>query len=93
MLLFRVSFSNVIGSITGLVAALAGNFIVTHDGLNNFLDNTSSDYSLVAGCASGIVVSIVVTVLVSFVSTNVKSKEDITREWDKTLAIDNPLSP
>ena len=85
------------GSVAGLVAAFAGNFTVTHlvfeDGLNNFLDNTSSDYSLVAGCVSGIVVSIVVTVPVSVVSTNVKSKEDSTREWDKTLAIDNPLCP
>ena len=90
-------FSNTSGSITGLVAALAGNFISTHlvfeDGISNFLDNTSSAYSLVAGCVSGIVVSIVVTVPVSLITTHVVSKEDATREWEKTLAIDNPLSP
>ena len=45
------------------------------------------------GCISAIVVSVLVTVIVSLVTTKVKSEDDVTQEWEKTITIDNPLNP
>ncbi|KAJ8311971.1 hypothetical protein KUTeg_009344 [Tegillarca granosa] len=84
------------GSVTGLVAAIAGILIVAgtvySDLKNNFLKNTSSDYSLLAGTVSGIVVSLVVTVVVSLATNKVKNSDESEREWEKTVSIDNPLN-
>ena len=96
--MFLISLYCIIeGSITGLMAALCGNLLVAElvfeDGLSNFFETTSSDYSLMSGCISAIVVSVSITVTVSLLTTKVKSKEDITREWEKTISIDNPLNP
>ena len=79
------------------MAALCGNLLVAElvfeDGLSDFFETTSSDYSLMGGCISAIAVSVSISVTVSLLTTKVKSKEDITREWEKTISIDNPLNP
>ncbi|KAK3100027.1 hypothetical protein FSP39_013645 [Pinctada imbricata] len=85
------------GSISGLIAAFAGNFIVAElvydKGLADFFETTASDYSLMGGCISAIIVSVSVTLIVSMVTNKVKSEEDVQAEWEKTISIDNPLNP
>ena len=79
------------------MAAISGNLVVANQvadgGLRNFFEATSLDYSLMSGCISGIVASTIVTVAVSLQTTQVRTADDVTREWEKLISIDNPLNP
>lgn len=61
-------------------------------GLGDFFTTTSSDYSLLAACIAGIVVSTTVTVTVSLATHNIQSTDDEQREWTKMILIDNPIN-
>ena len=79
------------------MAAISGNLVVANQvadgGLSNFFEATSLDYSLMSGCISGIVVSAFFTITVSLQTTRVRTVDDVTREWEKLISIDNPLNP
>lgn len=81
----------------GLVGYLAANFIVSEmvyeGGISNFFINTVQDYSLLAGCVVGITLSSFGTIVTSLLTNKIKSEEDVAREWEKTISIDNPLNP
>ena len=85
------------GAIIGLLADITGILVVAEtqyeDGLSHFLVNTSTDYSLLGGIGSGLVVSIITAVTVSLCTHNIHSKGDAEYQWKRTLAIDNPLHP
>ncbi|XP_063435640.1 uncharacterized protein LOC134716559 [Mytilus trossulus] len=85
------------GSIMGVLAYVAGVLIVAElvyeGGLGNFLTNTSSDYSLLGGITSAVIVSVSSTIIISLCTHNIKTKQDTERVWDRTLSIDNPLNP
>lgn len=61
-------------------------------GLRDFFTTTSSDYSLLAACIAGIMVSTTVTVTVSLATHNIQSTDDEQREWTKMILIDNPIN-
>ncbi|CAC5420315.1 DUR3 [Mytilus coruscus] len=85
------------GSIMGVFAYVAGVLIVAElvyeGGLGNFLTNTFSDYSLLGGLTSAVIISVSSTIIISLCTHNIKTKHDAERVWDKTLSIDNPLNP
>ncbi|XP_071166222.1 uncharacterized protein [Mytilus edulis] len=85
------------GSIMGVFAYVAGVLtvagLVYEGGLGNFLTNTSSDYSLLGGITSAVIMSVSSTIIISLCTHNIKTKHDAERIWDKTLSIDNPLNP
>ncbi|XP_033743421.1 urea-proton symporter DUR3-like [Pecten maximus] len=85
------------GSASGLIAAITGILVVGEtahkDGLRNFMVNTSTEYSLLAGIGAGVITSSVVTIVISLCTNNIRSTEDAGKEWEKTLSIDNPLNP
>jgi len=62
-------------------------------GLNDFFVNTSKDYSLLAAMLSGFFVSGIVSFVVSLCTHNIRTNEDVTNEWAKTISIDNPINP
>lgn len=62
-------------------------------GLSDFFNNTSKDFSLLAGLGTGVVVSLTLSVVISLCTHKIKTKEDVTNEWAKTMNIDNPLNP
>lgn len=86
-----------IGSIGGGISYFAGLFLIAElayeDGLQNFLVNTSQDYSLLGAIISGFVVSLILTVTTSMVTNKVITSQDVSKVWATTMAIDNPLSP
>ena len=66
----------------------------TYDGgLSNFFVNTAQDISLLAGLGAGVLVSTVIAIGMSLYYNKISSPEDVEREWQKTMSIDNPLSP
>lgn len=67
--------------------------LVYETGLRDFLVNSSKDYSLLGGMISGVTVSVSLTVIVSLCTNNIKSAKDAEKIWDRTMSIDNPLSP
>jgi hypothetical protein len=81
----------------GLTGYLTANFVVSElvyeGGISNFFTNTVQDYSLLAGCVAGISLSSLGTILTSLLTNNIKSEEDVAKEWEKTISIDNPLNP
>ncbi|VDI41963.1 Hypothetical predicted protein [Mytilus galloprovincialis] len=85
------------GSIMGVLAYVAGVLIVAElvyeGGLGNFLTNTSSDYSLLGGITSAVIMSVSCTIIISLCTHTIKTQKDAERVWDKTLSIDNPLNP
>ncbi|XP_021367074.1 uncharacterized protein LOC110459236 [Mizuhopecten yessoensis] len=85
------------GSTSGLAAAITGILVVgetAHEGgLRNFMVNTSTEYSLLGGIGSGVIISSVVTIVTSLCTNKIKCAEDAKKEWEKTLSIDNPLNP
>ncbi|XP_061164269.1 uncharacterized protein LOC133173296 [Saccostrea echinata] len=94
----RCTASGVIaGSLVGLLGYLVANFVVSEivydEGLSNFFINTVQDYSLLAGCVTGILLSSLGTTVTSLMTHKIKSEEDVSREWEKTISIDNPLNP
>ena len=62
-------------------------------GLSDFFINTAKDYSLLAGLGSGFVVSSMLCVVISLCTHKIKTEEDETNEWLKTMSIDNPINP
>ena len=62
-------------------------------GLDEFTNNTSEDFSLLAGLGTGVVVSTVLTVVISLCTNKIRTHEDVEKEWSKTMNIDNPLHP
>ena len=95
----RISYYSwliVSGGIAGLICCLAGMMIMgsTYEGgLDDFFNNTSKDFSLLAGLGTGVVVSFTLSVVISLCTHNIKTHEDIENEWAKTMNIDNPLHP
>nr|WGU51207.1 DUR3-like urea transporter subtype A2 [Theodoxus fluviatilis] len=82
------------GALSGLVGGASMVLIVasTYDGgLDNFLVNTSQYYSVLAGCSTSFGLSLIVTVVVSLITNQIRTPEDETREWQKLREIDNPL--
>uniref|UniRef100_K1PJ51 Putative urea active transporter 1 n=1 Tax=Magallana gigas TaxID=29159 RepID=K1PJ51_MAGGI len=84
------------GAIFGLLASIVGLLVVAElaydEGLGDFFTTTSSDYSLLAACIAGIMVSTIVTVTVSLATHNIQSNVDEQREWTKMILIDNPIN-
>lgn len=76
---------------------MLANFVVSEfvydGGISNFFINTIQDYSLLAGCVTGIFLSSVVTIVTSFLTNKIVSEDDVAREWEKTISINNPLNP
>ena len=62
-------------------------------GLGDFYINTAQDYSLLCAMGAGFVVSTGMVISVSLFTTDIKTDEEKTAEWDKTINIDNPLNP
>ena len=62
-------------------------------GLSDFFINTAKDYSLLAGLGSGFIVSSMLCVVISLCTHKIKTEEDETNEWLKTMSIDNPINP
>ncbi|XP_069128805.1 uncharacterized protein [Argopecten irradians] len=85
------------GSASGLIAAITGILVVGEtaheEGLRNFMVNTSTEYSLLAGIGAGVITSSIVTITISLCTNNIRSSEDAETEWEKTISIDNPLNP
>ena len=84
------------GGIAGVISCFIAMMAVgsTYEGgLSNFFINTAQDYSLLAGLGAGFVVSFVLCVVISFCTHKIKTEEDETNEWLKTMSIDNPLNP
>ena len=80
----------------GLACSIAGLLIVgsTYEGgLGDFYVNTAQDYSLLCAMVSGFFVSSVVSIVVSICSTRIQNEDDKSKEWAKTINIDNPLNP
>ncbi|XP_045204552.2 uncharacterized protein LOC123557251 [Mercenaria mercenaria] len=80
------------GIVCGVSVAL-GVASTYEGGLNNFLENTVQNNSVMAGAGTSIGVSFLVTLLVSCGTHNIKSESDVKREWLKLRDIDNPLHP
>lgn len=80
-----------------MVAAIVAMLVIAHkvypEGLNNFIINTSQDFSLLAGSVTAILVSFTICVIVSIKTTTVVDQFDTEKEWKKTFSIDNPLNP
>ena len=62
-------------------------------GLSDFFINTAKDYSLLAGLGTGFIVSSMLCVVISLCTHKIKTEEDETNEWLKTMSIDNPINP
>lgn len=62
-------------------------------GLSDFFVNTSQDYALLASTSSGFIVSGVVCIGVSLCTNEIRSDDDVEKEWAKTINIDNPINP
>lgn len=62
-------------------------------GLSNFFQNTVEIYPSVGSCTIGFGVSLLVCVLVSLYTHNIKTEDDVKAEWRKTTNIRNPLRP
>ena len=62
-------------------------------GLSDFFINTAKDYSLLAGLGAGFIVSSMLCVVISLCTHKIKTEEDETNEWLKTMSIDNPINP
>ena len=87
---------NFTGSVTGLLCSVAGMLIMasTYDGgLGDFYVNTAQDYSLLCAMVSGFFISSILCIVVSLCTTTIRSDQDKTKEWAKTMNIDNPLNP
>lgn len=86
-----------LGCLFGLLAAICGELAVAAtvypDGLNEFIANTSGEYSVISGVLAGVISSTLVCVVLSLRTTNIKSKKDEENEWQKTISINNPLNP
>ena len=85
-----------IGSIIGLISSVAGMLIMgsTYEGgLGDFFINTAQDYTILCAMGAGFVVSTGMVISVSLFTTNIKTNDEKTAEWDKTINIDNPLNP
>ena len=52
-------------------------------GLGDFLLNTSEGYAVLAGSCTSFFVTLIVTVVVSLCTHNIKSEEDAAKEWQK----------
>ncbi|XP_035826220.1 uncharacterized protein LOC118477851 [Aplysia californica] len=86
----------IIGSISGLLAGLAGNAGVSYGyykGAGGFLVATTMPYSTLAGSSLACLVSLAVSVVVSLATHNIHTAEDEESEWQKPRDIDNPLHP
>lgn len=84
------------GGISGLVAGIVvtlGMASTFPGGLGNFLINTAQDNTILAGIAAAFGFSLGVSVIVSYLTSKVKTREDEEEEWQKTQDIDNPLNP
>ena len=62
-------------------------------GLSDYFINTAKDYSLLAGLGTGFIVSSMLCVVISLCTHKIKTEEDETNEWLKTMSIDNPINP
>ncbi|XP_060551994.1 uncharacterized protein LOC132713418 [Ruditapes philippinarum] len=84
------------GALFGVVCGVSVSLGVAstyEGGLDNFLVNTVQNFSVMGGAATSMGVSFLVTFLVSCGTHNIKSKNDVKREWTKLRDIDNPLHP
>ncbi|XP_021364375.1 uncharacterized protein LOC110457422 isoform X2 [Mizuhopecten yessoensis] len=82
----------ILGLLIGL-AAMLGTASTYEGGLNNFLLNTSQDYSILAGSCCSFGFSLVGCMIVSFYTHTIKTDADADAEWKKIFDIDNPLHP
>lgn len=62
-------------------------------GLSDFFTNTAQDYSILAGLVAGVVVGGGLSVIISLCTHKIKNREDVAKEWAKTMSLDNPLNP
>ncbi|XP_069129197.1 uncharacterized protein [Argopecten irradians] len=84
------------GGLSGLFAGIAATLITAstyEGGLNNFVVNTSQEYSILAGSGCSFGFSMIVCIIVSLLTHKIESKADADAEWQKMYDIDNPLSP
>ncbi|KAK3100002.1 hypothetical protein FSP39_013349 [Pinctada imbricata] len=83
------------GSLIGLAVGIAVWFGVGssyQNGLSDFVKNTSEPIAILSGGLSCFFASLIVTVIVSLMTNNIKTPEDGDRELEKMKNIDNPLS-
>ncbi|KAJ8318387.1 hypothetical protein KUTeg_003478 [Tegillarca granosa] len=87
----------ILSSIIGFLVSIAANLTVAAlyypGGLNDFILNTGSEFSVLTGTISGALVSTVICIVVSLCTTSVKTDEDKAAQWEKTITINNPLNP
>ncbi|KAK3100009.1 hypothetical protein FSP39_013434, partial [Pinctada imbricata] len=86
----------VFGGITGLILGISATLIAAtmyEGGLGDFLKNTVQDYSILAGTCTSFGASLLGCIIVSFLTHDIKSKQDCDNEWQKIYDIDNPLNP
>ena len=80
------------GMICGVSAAL-GVASTYEGGLELFLKNTAQNNAVLAGAATSLGVSFLLTLIVSLITTKVKHPNEVEKEWKKLRDIDNPLHP
>ncbi|CAH1789627.1 unnamed protein product [Owenia fusiformis] len=87
---------NLLGLLVGYssMVGLASTYPGGLENMESFVRNTAQETSVLVGCCFSFGISLFTCIGVSIV-TNCKanSDNDCIREWDKTLAIDNPLYP
>ncbi|XP_064609406.1 uncharacterized protein LOC135473485 [Liolophura sinensis] len=84
------------GALAGLALGLSSALIAAstlEGGLTEFLLNTAHEFTITVGCYTAFLVSLLVCVVVSLLTHNIKSGRDALAEWEKTHQIDNPLNP
>ncbi|XP_071127147.1 uncharacterized protein [Mytilus edulis] len=88
--------SVILGSLTGLVGGFTTLIAMAsreEGGLDSFVRNTAMPHPVLAGGCASLFGSLIVNVLVSLCTHNIKTEEDRLLEWKKLRAIDNPLHP
>lgn len=75
-----------LGALTGLacgVTATLARASTLPGGLGDFLLNTSNPYTVLAGSCTSFFLTLIVTVVVSLVTHNIKDEDDAALEWQK----------
>ncbi|CAL1538767.1 unnamed protein product [Lymnaea stagnalis] len=86
----------IIGSVVGLACGIVSDLTVAYvyyQGQGGFLKCTSELYAVVSGAGISMVVTLVLTILVSLYTHDIRTPEDERLEWKKMRDIDNPLQP
>lgn len=84
------------GGLAGLFLGVAATLTAAsmyEGGLNNFLINTVQDYTILAGTCCSFGASLIVCIVVSIFTNQIKTTYDADVEWQKLYDIDNPLNP